>query len=377
VADIDGKKMIRLQSSGPALEWEQLGGQLAARLITAGARDLLPKTASDSGTDLSFSSRASMAHEAALEKGQAREDKSALDSKTDVSQSPDPSTLESTAQKTQTLTPLAGKRIIVTRAAKQSNLLNQALLQLGAELILCPTIEIKEPSSWEQLDRALVYLSWYDWIVFTSANGVEYFLGRLDELGHQRAELISHRICAIGRKTAEKLKVENIIVDLMPEKFTAESLVETFIKTYGVRQRLRGSRMLLPASRTTRDVIRPALEKIGVYVEVVEAYQTVLPPASSTDVTELIQTANADYIIFTSPSTVAHLAALLETDHLAPHLANTRIACIGPVTSGAARLHGLDVHLQPDEHTGQAIVMAIVTDCLKRMEKGKERGMRV
>ncbi|MGH9935424.1 MAG: uroporphyrinogen-III synthase, partial [Blastocatellia bacterium] len=200
----------------------------------------------------------------------------------------------------------------------------------------------------------------------TSANGVEYFLSRLDQLGHGRAELTMHRVCAVGRKTAEKLKSENIAVDLTPERFTAEAVVEEFIKRYGVRQRLRGSRMLLPASRTTRDVIRPAMEKIGVYVEVVEAYQTVTAAASGEEVATLFRNAEADYIVFTSPSTVANLAAILETDHLAPHLANTRVACIGPVTAEAARLHGLTVHIQPEEHTGQAIVTAIVADSFER-----------
>jgi uroporphyrinogen III methyltransferase/synthase len=258
---------------------------------------------------------------------------------------------------------MAGRRVIVTRAVKQSGEMTRALEAVGAEVIPCPTIEITEPSDWKQLDWALVHLSWYDWLAFTSANGVEYFLRRLDQLGHGRGELMTHRVCAVGRKTAEKLKGENISVDLTPELFTAEAVVEEFINRYGVRQRLRGSTMLLPASRTTRDVIRPAMEKIGVYVEVVEAYQTVAPSAGGANVARLFRDADADYIIFTSPSTVTNLATILETDHLAPYLANTRVACIGPVTAEAARLHGLTVHIQPEEHTGQAIVEAIVADC--------------
>jgi uroporphyrinogen III methyltransferase/synthase len=262
--------------------------------------------------------------------------------------------------------PLVGRRVIITRAVKQSGEMTRALETLGAEVTLCPTIEIKEPTSWAQLDRALIHLSWYDWLVFTSANGVEFFLRRLDALGHGRAELMSHRICAVGRKTAERLKNENLTVDMTPERFTAEAVVEEFIKRYGVRQRLRGSRMLLPASRTTRDVIRPAMEKIGVHVEVVEAYQTAAPATTGEEVVKLFHNANADYIIFTSPSTVANLAAILETDHLSPHLTNTRVACIGPVTADAARLHGLTVHIQPEEHTGQAIVTAIVADSFEK-----------
>ncbi|MBO0724001.1 MAG: hydroxymethylbilane synthase [Blastocatellia bacterium] len=265
----------------------------------------------------------------------------------------------------ETLRPLHGRRVIVTRAVKQSGEMTRSLTALGAEVISCPTIEIKAPSSWEQLDRVLIHLSWYDWLVFTSVNGVEYFLWRMDALGHGRSELEYHRICAVGRKTAEKLESENIVVDLTPERFTAEAVVEAFTAHFA-HQRLYGSRMLLPASRATRDVIRPAMEKIGVYVEVVEAYQTVAPTAKGENMVRLFRDAGADYIVFTSPSTVDNLAAILETDHLAPHLANTRVACIGPVTAEAARSHGLTVHIQPEEHTGQAVVTAIVADSYEK-----------
>jgi hydroxymethylbilane synthase len=332
VADAEGRRVIRQQISGPPERAEELGAKLAESLIAAGGRDLLPKI------------------------GGPPQPANATPVSTPA--------LEAESDGAETRRPLAGRRVIVTRAVKQSGDMTRTLEQLGAEVISCPTIEIREPTNWAQLDRALIHLSWYDWLVFTSANGVEYFLRRLDELGHGRAELTPHKVCAVGRKTAEKLKGENITVDLTPERFTAEAVVEEFVKHFGVRQRLRGSRMLLPASRSTRDVIRPAMENIGVYVEVVEAYQTVLPATTGQDVTKLFNAPGADYIIFTSPSTVANLAAILETDHLAPQLANTRVACIGPVTAEAARLHGLTVHIQPEEHTGEAVVEAIVADSL-------------
>jgi uroporphyrinogen III methyltransferase/synthase len=248
------------------------------------------------------------------------------------------------------------------QASKQAGELTRELETRGAEVISCPTIEIREPASWERLDRAIAHLNEYEWLVFTSANGVDFFLRRLDELGRGRAELMPLKVCAVGRKTAERLRGEGLRVDLTPARFTAESLVETFLKRYGVGQKLRGTRMLLPASHATRDVVRPALGKLGVEVEVVEAYQTVVPAAKSAEVVRMIQAAPADYIIFTSPSTVANLATLMETDDLASHLASARVACIGPVTAEAARLHGLTVHIQPEEHTAQAIVRALVED---------------
>jgi hydroxymethylbilane synthase len=387
VADREGRQVIRRQISGRPERAEELGSKLAESLAAAGARELLPGIGGESfaqavlgkpdrETQTESSPRSSTAK---LPEGAPPKVMSAATSALETAKPPEggppnaipvpTSPREMAINSADAQRPLAGRRIIVTRAIKQSGEMTRALEQLGAEVISCPMIEIKEPSSWAQLDWALIHLSWYDWLVFTSANGVEYFLRRLDELGHGRAELMPHRVCAVGRKTAEKLKSENIPVDLTPERFTAEAVVEEFIKRYGVRQRLRGSRMLLPASRATRDVIRPAMEKIGVYVEVVEAYQTVLPAATTEEAMKLFGAAKADYIIFTSPSTVANLAAILETDHLAQRLATTRVACIGPVTADAARLHGLGVHIQPEEHTGQAVVTAIVADSLNSREK--------
>jgi hydroxymethylbilane synthase len=417
VADVEGRSLIRRQISGQAQEAESLGSTLAEILVEAGARDLLPRIGGGKTSDPAQAADGEIGAVTPVEEppaiatppdgeigtGATIEPPPAImtpseaehDFKTENGVAPTalPAPLIMEAAETGPAIkyengaspaivvlsegadintenggasgPLHGLRVIVTRAVKQSGEMKRLLEALGAEVIPCPTIEIKEPSSWEQLDRALVHLSWYDWLVFTSVNGVEYFLGRMDTLGHGRGELGFHRICAVGRKTAEKLERENLMVDMTPERFTAEALVEEFTARFA-HQRLYGSRMLLPASRATRDVIRPAMEKIGVYVEVVEAYQTVMPAAKSENVGRLFRSAVADYIIFTSPSTVANLAAILETDYLRPHLVNARVACIGPVTADAARSHGLTVHIQPEEHTGQAIVTAIVADSAEK-----------
>lgn len=290
-----------------------------------------------------------------------------------VSISPLPPPSSMAAPPTPPVAPLRGKRIIITRAVKQAGSIHQALDQLGAELVVCPTIEIKPPASYEALDRALIHLSWYDWIVFTSANGVDFFLRRLEELGHRRTELASHRICAVGPVTAQKLMYENLSVDLMPETFTAEALSDAFIKTYGQRQRLRGACMLMPVSDLSRNAIGPAMEQIGVYVETVEAYQTARPAVPAAELSALIRNVRADYIIFTSPSTVDNLGALVDPNPLPDLLGNTRVVCIGPVTASAAAALGLEVHIQPAEHTGKAIVEAIVADSLKSSDRQEAR----
>jgi hydroxymethylbilane synthase len=382
VADADGKKKIRHKLSGPLTQAEDLGARLAQVLIDSGARELLPRIgeeevrSSESGVRSQEDAevRSSESEVRSQEDAEVRSSESEVRSQgmvagiSGVSNSEisnRKSSLDSGLRTPNSELPLSGRRVIVTRSVKQGRDIIEELQSLGAEVIACPTIEIKDPTNWEQLDRALKHLSWYDWLAFTSANGVEYFLQRLDGLGHGRAELMAHKVCAVGRKTAEKLMEEQIAVDLTPERFTADALVEEFIKRFGVRQRLRGARMLLPASSTTRDVIRPALEKVGVYVEVVEAYQTVPPETSGAEVTQLIRGSNADFIIFTSPSTVTNLAALLETDHLAPQLAKTRVACIGPITAETARAYGLEVHIQPDVHTSEEIVKALVAESTK------------
>lgn len=258
--------------------------------------------------------------------------------------------------------PLAGKRILVTRARHQADTLVHSLRNLGAEVIACPTIEIRPPESWKAMDQAIGDLRSYDWLAFTSSNGVHYFLHRFDELQHGRAELAALKVCAVGKKTADTLQAERIQVDLTPEKFTASDLASAFIKKFGVGQRIRGAKMLLPAAQTTRDIVRPTLEKIGVSVDVVEAYHNVLPDIASEEITTLIGQAQADYVIFTSPSTVNNLALLLDADNLAVPLANTRVACIGPVTGKAAEQCGLLVHLQPEEHTIPAIIEELIKD---------------
>lgn len=348
VADVAGRTLLRQRVSGPATRGEELGAQLAQGLAAAGARELLPRIGAGDTV-----AATSPANELAIPGSSGH-----------VATTP---TKAGTTNVSAAL-PLAGRRIIITRASQQSGQLIAALQNLGAEIIACPTIEIREPTSWAALDRALSDLSRYDWLAFTSANGVEYFLRRWDEMGHGRAQLARHRICAVGRKTAEKLQSENIAVDLLPARFTAEDLAAEFSKRYGTRQQLRSARMLLPASHIARDVLRPALAQAGIHVEVVEAYQTVLPDISREQVLALLGAAQADYIIFTSPSTVANLATLLETEQLAAQLDATRVVCIGPVTAAAAQSHGLTINLQPAEHTGQAIIAALVEDSLPHDE---------
>jgi len=257
--------------------------------------------------------------------------------------------------------PLYGRRVIVTRARQQAKGLSRELEALGAEVTCCPTIEVREPASWNAVDSALERLHRFDWLLFTSANGVEYFLRRLDELKRDRALLSRLKIAAVGRKTRQRLEREGIVVELQPGRFTAEDLARQLIGLYGDPARLRGLHMLLPGSDIARDVIRTGLGRFGAEVELVEAYRTVRPEGSQEELRSVIDASRGDYIIFTSPSTVVNLAFLLGADDLSSILAGLRAICIGPVTAEAARRHGLDVD-QPAESTVDAIVKLLIAD---------------
>ena len=396
VCDVAGTQIVRHSVAGTQYKCEELGSLLARHLIAAGAHRLLndaPEPIEEVALQSSYQPieiNSSMASGSATKTIEARVQEPGLNQ---ISTPPvstaiayaeplpatpaaEPDLLKSNGHpphraykngnengNSKVDLPLTGKRILVTRAKSQADSLVFSLEKNGAEIVLCPTIEIRPPDNWKALDQKIENLRNYDWLVFTSANGVFYFLQRFDTLGHGRAELAALKICAVGKKTAEKLTEERLQVDLLPNKFTAESLVSAFIKKFGVGQRLRGTRMLLPAAKATRDVIRPTLEKLGVSVDVVEAYQNTLPEFSVTEVQELITKDKVDYAIFTSPSTITNLSLLLDSENLAAFLTKTKIACIGPVTAQAAQRCGLPVHLQPQEHTAPAIVDEIVNDC--------------
>ncbi len=397
VCDVAGTQIVRHAVSGTQYKCDELGSLLARHLIAAGAHQLLNDVVEPveevalQASNPVIEINASMASGIATRVIEAKAQEPVLNkittpnSSTSLAYAELPPTSVSEPEPAKTTNglhyhvalkngtgnddlpkadlPLTGKRVLVTRAKSQADSLVYSLEKNGAEIILCPTIEIRPPDNWKALDQKIENLRNYDWLVFTSANGVFYFLQRFDALGHGRAELAALKICAVGKKTAEKLTEERLQVDLLPNKFTAESLVSAFIKKFGVGQRLRGTRMLLPAAKATRDVIRPTLEKLGVEVDVAEAYQNTLPEVSVTEVQELITKDKVDYAIFTSPSTITNLSLLLDSENLAAFLTKTKIACIGPVTAQAAQRCGLPVHLQPQEHTAPAIVDEIISDC--------------
>jgi uroporphyrinogen-III synthase len=255
---------------------------------------------------------------------------------------------------------LEGKTIIVTRAASQAAELTSLLESYGATVIACPTIEIREPDSYERLDEALDHLYGYDWLIFTSTNGVDYFLKRLTNRGLRIEELDEIRVCAIGQRTADKLHDAHVHVDLVPSQSTAEGVFAALSDFVGGEERLRGLNILLPRAAVGREHLPKALEAGGARVDIVTTYQTVLPEDLDRGKLSAMLTGSSDCIAFTSPSTIKNLAKLFDTHDLSKVLPGIAVACIGSVTAAAAAEYGLRVHIQPEQFTSKDLAHAIV-----------------
>jgi uroporphyrinogen III methyltransferase/synthase len=244
--------------------------------------------------------------------------------------------------------PLFGQRVVVTRAKDQAPELTAKLHALGAEVAELPVIEIVPAAEPAALDAALARLNEYDWLIFTSVNGVRFFLDRLDASPYDLRGLRA-RLCAIGPATRRALEALHLKVDLMPKEYVAESLVEAFAPFD-----LSGRRILLPRAAVARDVVPVELTARGADVDVVEAYRTVIPAETAGIVNEIFSH-KVDWITFTSSSTVKNFLALAGADRLQ----DVRIGSIGPVTSATARMHGLDVTVEAREHTIDGLLDAI------------------
>lgn len=249
---------------------------------------------------------------------------------------------------------LTGKTILITRAREQSGEFTGSLKKLGAEVIEFPTIQIVPPVSWKTLDQAISRLRIYDWIIFTSANGVIFFWQRLGENASSLRFPPSLKVCAIGPATANQLKERGISVHLIPKEFIAESIVEAFEK-----MGIRGSRILLARAKRARDILPRGMRKLGAEVDVVEVYRTVKPKGGSKKLTELLRDRKIDVIAFTSSSTVNHFAELLKKEDLYRLLKGIAVACIGPVTAKTATGWGLKVGIQPKQYTIPGLTQAI------------------
>jgi len=249
--------------------------------------------------------------------------------------------------------PLAGRRILVTRAPHQVSELADRLRALGATPVLIPTIEIAPPSSFVALDAALEQLDSFDLIAFTSANAVDAFSDRAKLLGLEPLAP-PRRIAVVGPSTARAVEAIGLRADVVPPVFTAESLAET------LRPEASGRRILLILAEDAPPTLRDALAAAGAQVTVAAAYRSRIPAASLAAIKQLFADPKSrpDAVTFTSASTATNLAALLEAAGLALPDSVVR-ASIGPVTSRALVDLGLPPHIEASESTIPALVTAL------------------
>lgn len=255
---------------------------------------------------------------------------------------------------------LKGRTVVITRARAQAAEFAAELERYGARVVACPTIEIVEPESYEPLDQAIASLSLYDWLIFTSVNGVDHFLRRLEMSGRETSELDEISVCAIGEATALSLREAHIHVDVVPDEFKAEGVFAALELFFGGPENLRGQRFLIPRAAVARDYLPRALREAGAQVEVVAAYRTVQPQSAERGrVAAMLAGGAVDCLTFTSSSTVINFAQLFETTNLRELLKGVTVACIGDITANTAAEYGLRTQIQPFEFTVPALAKAI------------------
>lgn len=252
--------------------------------------------------------------------------------------------------------PLAGKRIIVTRARSQASSLVTALTELGAEVIELPTIEIVPLDSYEALDNAFRNINQYQWLVVTSANTVRILAERMAAIGMQTSALAGVRKAAVGAATAKAMREQGIEVDVVPEQYVAESLVTA------LGDQVRGSRILLARASVARDVIPDELTHLEAQVDVIDAYKTVIPPGAAGRLREVFSDSSRmpDAITFTSSSTVKNFLELWKEAGLSAIPRNLPAISIGPITSATLREHGWEPAAEADPHNVGGLVTTLL-----------------
>jgi uroporphyrinogen III methyltransferase/synthase len=246
--------------------------------------------------------------------------------------------------------PLSGRRIVVTRTRTQAGALTEQLRQLGADVIELPTIRIEPPTDLRAFAELVQDAHGYDWIVFTSPNGVNAFFDLFYKLYDDAREIGGARIAAIGPATAQRVKEFRLHVDLQPEEFVAEALVREFQKEGGVEN----LRILIARAEKARDLLPKELSALGAIVDEGFAYRTVPETRDDVGARRRLLEEGADLITFTSSSTVENFLALG-----LPWPAGMQVASIGPITSKTARDRGLEVAVEARRHDVPGLTEAI------------------
>ena len=251
--------------------------------------------------------------------------------------------------------PLLGKKIVVTRARAQASDLVELLSELGAECLECPTIKIEPPADYTLLDRAIKNLSTYDWVIFTSVNGVAFFFERLFAAGKDVRAFNNLRTATIGPATEKKLFDFGLNSDIVPDSYRAESVV----KAFGSMD-INANKILLPRAEEARPILPIELTKMGAEVDEIPVYRTVAVDDDGDQLIKQLEGQSIDMITFTSSSTVKNFRALIPSKKFKTLLKGVIIASIGPITSDTANELGFEVHITAESYTIPGLCEAIL-----------------
>lgn len=249
--------------------------------------------------------------------------------------------------------PLWGKRIVVTRAREQASGLSRKLTRLGAECLECPVIRIVEPDDLSPLDQAIDIIETYDWIIFTSVNGVEHFFKRLFAKGRDVRSLRRIRTASIGPATAAKLEEYGFHSDIIPSTYQAESVITAFQEA-----NISGKQILIPRAKEARHILPEELRKMGGIITEVPAYQTIRDESGAGLLLSRLREKTVDMVTFTSSSTVTNFKALLPTSGT-DFLQGVKFAAIGPITAETAKNLGFTPHIIAETYTIPGLIEAI------------------
>jgi len=255
--------------------------------------------------------------------------------------------------------PLFGKRVVVTRPREDAPELVDRLSALGAEAIEAPMTRILPPEDFDALDEAVAKAGTFDWIVFTSANAVDSFMGRLFEGDGDVRDLKGVRLCTIGPVTRERLQRYHVKVDLVPTEGHPEGVVQALVAQGSIA----GTRFLLPRADSGREVLADLLRKAGADVTDVTAYRLMVSEAEregEPDIYGMLLERRIDVVTFTSASTVRNFVGTIGHEQAQDLLQQTTVACIGPVTAEAAAQLGIKTTIMPQEFTIGGLIEAIV-----------------
>ena len=246
--------------------------------------------------------------------------------------------------------PLCGKRILITRPREQADEFVALVEAAGAEVLIMPTIKIEGPEDWAEVDRAIERLNEYDWIVFTSSNGVKCFCERLK----LKRTAALPKICAGGPATAQALTAHGLRATLIPEHYTAEGVLAA------VGERVNGTRVLFPRGNLARDVVPEGLRQRGATVNEIVVYFTSVADAPDPAIIEMFQSGSIDVVTFTSSSTAKNFVNLIGEETMERLKDRVLVASIGPQTSRTLRVLGLNVNIEALASTVPALVEAMI-----------------